>query len=217
MSALSGLGVEGVARLLGKGHSSVVLEVALVDGSRAALKVLRTDSKRTELLKECDLMKRAYPLSPRVMGCGRDYILMEVIEGTPAAEAISKTGRAAPLVFKVISAGRGLDILGVDHAELSRAHRHVVVTPDGRVKILDYESATASERPRNVCRLASWLLYRVVRVKPETDEILELLREYKRAGEEERRRVFPKLLKQLALALECAPQGVAPRGPCDHY
>ncbi len=204
-SELAGLGVLGATRLLGKGHSSTVLEVSLAGGGRAALKVLRTDSKRSDLLAECEVLGRAYPVSPRVASCGRYYILMELVEGVPVVEALSRAESKLPLVLKVISAGRGLDILGVDHRELSRAQKHVFLTVDGRVKILDYESASPSERPRNVCRLTSWLLSRVLHLERELRELAGLLREYKRADEGERRDVFRELVERVAMVVELPP------------
>lgn len=206
ITKLTDLGVVSVSRVIGKGHSSTVFEALLRDGTRVALKILRTDSKRTELLTECELARRAYPVAPRVIECGEYYILMEFVEGTSVAEAVLKAEKITTLVLKVISAGRGLDIRGVDHRELSRAHRHVLITVDGKVKILDYESATISEHPGNVCRLTSWLLRNVLRVKLETSGILELLRKYKKVDERERRKIFPELLKQIALVTDGVAQ-----------
>lgn len=200
-SELASLGVLGATRLLGKGHSSTVLEVLLAGGGRAALKVLRTDSKRPDLLAECGILRRAYPVSPGVIGCGRYYILMELVEGVPVVEALRSTADRLPLVLKVVAAGRGLDVLGVDHRELSRAHKHVFLTTDGRVKILDYESATLSESPRNVCRLTSWLLYSVLRTERGAPELVGLLREYKRASEAGRRGIFLEVVKRLVTLL----------------
>ncbi|MEM2007398.1 MAG: hypothetical protein QW154_07160 [Sulfolobales archaeon] len=202
LAELSSLGIVGVSRLIGKGHSSTVLEALLYNGARAALKVLRTDSKRAELLTECRLAERAYPLAPRVIECGEHYILMELVEGVSVAEAVPKAERIAALVLKVISAGRGLDIRWVEHRELSRADRHVLITVDGKVKIVDYESATMSERPGNVCRLTSWLLRRVLRIGLEVGGILELLRRYRKADEGERKSLFPELLKRIALVTD---------------
>lgn len=202
VAELRGLGIVGVSRLIGKGHSSTVLEVLLYNGARAALKVLRTDSKRADLLTECKLAERAYPLAPKIIDCGEHYVLMELVEGVSAAEAVLKTERTTALVLKVITAGRGLDTRRIEHRELSRADKHVLITVDGKVKIVDYENATISERPRNVCRLTSWLLRRVLRISLETGVLLELLRRYGKADEGERRNLFPDLVKQIALVVD---------------
>lgn len=197
-------GVLSLLRVVGKGHSSIVLEVALLSGDTAALKILRTDSKRADLRAECGLMKRAYPVSPRVLSCGDFYILMELLHGVQVVEALREASNKAPLVLKVISAGRGLDISGIDHRELSRAHKHVLLTAGGKVKILDYESATLSERPRNVCRLVSWLIHSVLNLELEKTGVVELLREYKRSDEETRRKIFPELVRLLASTIRYA-------------
>ncbi|MCX8208382.1 MAG: hypothetical protein RMH84_03600 [Sulfolobales archaeon] len=198
---LEGAGVAEVAGLVGRGHSSVVLEVVLASGERAALKVLRTDSKRADLLTECEIARRAYPISPRVLKCGRHYILMELVRGVPVAEALREPERRLPLVLKTLSAGRGLDVLKVDHRELGRAHKHVILAHGGKIKIVDYESATTSEYPRNLCRLTSWIYNTLPNLKPQS-EVLELLREYKKAGEDLRREVFREIVRHIAPVLE---------------
>jgi len=202
LSKLKGVGVLRVVRLLGKGHSSTVLEVELASGARAALKILRIDSKRDSLLQECSLMKKAYPLAPEVITCGDDYVVMELVSGTPAVDTLKLGENIVTNVLKILSSGRGLDILGVDHEELSRADKHVVITHRGTVKILDYESASPSDHPRNLCRLISWTLHRVLGLDLRSTEIASLLRKYKETGEPERREVFRELVTHIRGVLE---------------
>ncbi|MCS7107771.1 MAG: hypothetical protein NZ902_06695, partial [Acidilobaceae archaeon] len=101
----------------------------------------------------------------------------------------------------VLSAGRGLDVLEIDHRELSRAHKHVVLTYDDKVKIFDYESAAISEYPRNLCRLTSWIFNSVLEIKLRR-EAVELLRKYKKADRELRREIFSELVSHTVSTLE---------------
>ena len=194
LEGLRSAGVAELSRLLGKGHSSVVLEAVLTSGERVAVKVLRTDSRRRDLVTECQLMRRAYPLSPLVVACGEDYIVMELVRGVGVGNALADSGRRWALLLKVLAAGRGLDVAGVDHRELSRAHKHVILTPDGRVKVIDYESASLAESPCNVCRLASWLAFRLGYLRVDPGVLIGVLRDYKRAREDARGEVFRRLI-----------------------
>lgn len=193
-SKLRGVGVLRIVRFLGKGHSSIVLEAELATGVHAAVKVLRADSKRDSLLLECLLMKHAYPLAPEVIACGDDYIVMELVSGIPAVNILRQGENVVTNVIKILSSGRGLDILGIDHKELSRADKHVVITHKGTVKIFDYESANFSNRPHNLSRLTSWLLHRVLGLDLRSTEITNLLKKYKETGEPARREIFHELV-----------------------
>ncbi len=155
----------GNLRVLGKGHASVVIKAVLKPFLTVAVKVRRTDSKRDSFRLECEVMKAAYPVAPRVYRCEDDFIVMEYVDGVPISEVMDKAvmegcGRALPLVIKVLGAVRYLDLVGVDHKELSLLKEHVLVMRDGRVKVIDYESASFSEAPCNVCRVCSWFIYR---------------------------------------------------------
>ncbi len=155
----------GGLRVLGKGHASVVIKAVLKPSLTVAIKVRRTDSKRDSLMLECEVMKAAYPVAPKVYRCDDDFIIMEYVDGAPIGEVMDKVlmkgcGSALPLVLKVLGAVRYLDLVGVDHKELSLLREHVLVTRGGRVKVIDYESASTSEAPCNVCRVCSWFIYR---------------------------------------------------------
>ncbi len=155
----------GGLRVLGKGHASVVVKAVLKPSLTVAIKVRRTDSKRDSLRLECEVMRIAYPVAPKVHRCEDDFIVMEYVDGAPIGEVMDRAitegcGSALSLVFKVLGAARYLDLVGVDHKELSLLREHVLVTRDGRVKVIDYESASLSEAPCNVCRVCSWFIYR---------------------------------------------------------
>jgi len=195
LEKLRTLGVVEVVNLLGRGHAAVVLEARLNDGSPVAVKVLRADSKREDLIHECGLTKLAYPISPKVYSCSEELIVMELVKGRPAAEVLASEGFKYPYIAKVLAAGRGLDIRRVDHRELSRAHKHVVIDGGGAVKVLDYESAALAEKPCNICRLLSWLA-RLRGANVEVlEELLALLRDYKKTPDEDRRKeLFKEIL-----------------------
>ena len=155
----------GGLRVLGRGHAAVVFKAILADGRIAAVKVLRTDSKRESLLTECELMIRAAPVAPAVIKCFDELIVMEFIDGVSLGDVVEgivkrHTCSEVPhLIARVLGATRYLDIRGVDHKELSIPRKHVMLS-NGAVRIIDYESARPRERPCNVCRVVSWFVMR---------------------------------------------------------
>jgi len=83
-----------------------------------------------------------------------------------------------------------MDAYGLDHGELSRAHKNVIISKDDIPKILDFESASLMRRPSNFTSLAQYLFIggsiakKMVRVLGPVDkaELLKCLRDYKAGG-----------------------------------
>jgi len=172
----------GRVRVLGKGHSSVVI-AALLGGRLVAAKLRRTDSKRGSLEGEYRLLREAWRVgaAPKPFHAARDIILMEIVPG-PLLGEIARHGLPGEAVRRALLAARALDAAGILHRELSRAGKHVAYTswsPLGQAVILDYESASQG-KCGSVNRLASWLGNRgLIRWD---DNIRIILREYKREG-----------------------------------
>jgi len=83
-------------------------------------------------------------------------------------------------------------VVGLDHGELVRAHRHVIVS-GGEPRIIDFESASTSRRCANVTSVVQYLFFnrrmaglvgRVIPV-PEREGLIGALRGYRRAPSEE--------------------------------
>jgi putative serine/threonine protein kinase len=83
-----------------------------------------------------------------------------------------------------------MDAYGLDHGELSRAHKNVIVSDDDSPKILDFESASVMRRPSNFTSLAQYLFLggsiakKMARLMGpvDRDELLRCLRDYKAGG-----------------------------------
>ena len=185
--------------VLGKGHSSIVLKALLRGGGVAAVKVLRRDSKRDDLYLECLFLNRGQPITPKPLCCRKDLIVMEFVGGRPLKEVLKRDKmscqKALPIVLKVFEAVNWLDRAGIDHKELSRPEKHVFITSEGTVKILDLESASGGPS-RNLLRVFSWFIMRSwfgneCCAKDLIKEALPLLRSYKGTP----RKVFKDLVR----------------------
>ncbi len=178
----------GRYRVLGKGHSSVVLAAEMEEGLKVAVKVLRSDSKREDLLLECRFMRRAYPVAPKVYACVNSMIVMELLDGFHLSEFLDNVGNCKEfmlLVAKISEAVNWLDRIGVNHKELVNPLKHVFILHDGRIKIIDYETAS-SGFGCNLCSFLSWVFRHsrtkidCLRSNPSSmDVIRRLLKNYK--------------------------------------
>ena len=91
------------------------------------------------------------------------------------------------MVHALLNQCRKLDIMGIDHGQLSNLRKHAVIA-EGRPWLIDFESAGTSRRPRNVTTAAQYLfvggaiapaLRRAVGLR-EAESLKRLLAEYKR-------------------------------------
>jgi len=100
--------------------------------------------------------------------------------------------RVRETVHSLLNQCRKLDLIGLDHGELSNLRKHVIM--DGKTPcIIDFESASQRRTPRNVTSAAQYLFVgsslspRVRRIRSirDTGAMLEALRKYKKEKSDE--------------------------------
>ena len=201
---LSSLGVTGILlegpqkvdglRVLGKGCDSIVVK-ALADGALVALKIRRVDSHVKALIIEGQnqALANSVGVGAKVHRFSEDFIVMDLVEGQhiDVFVRLASEVEVRKVVVDLLKQCRRLDVIGLDHGELSRAHRHVIVKPCLEPVIMDFGSSSRSRRPANVSSLFSYLflskteLSSIVRRKVgasfDDEEAIKALREYKRS------------------------------------
>jgi putative serine/threonine protein kinase len=183
--------IDGVP-VLGKGHVGVVL-AARIGGRSIALKVRRVDADRETLEREAEYLRLANGVSvgPQFVSVSRNFLLMELIDGEYLADWVGRlVSGDADILHRVIGdlldKAHRLDLAGLDHGELSSAHRHVMVA-GGVPRIIDFESASTARRCSNVTSIAHYMFFNQmmregvgrVMVLPERGALLEALAAYK--------------------------------------
>jgi len=181
-------------RVLGKGHTGVVVEVES-DVGRVALKALRIDSGRHSMSEEARLLSaaNAVDVGPRLFRYSQDFLLMELVEGPYLRDVLDdlEPGELRRILRDLLRQARRLDEAGVDHGEMVSLRRHVILRGDLPV-IIDFESASTGRRVANVTTTAQSLFIggdvsaKINRVLDLTDEndLLEALRDYRRSMDE---------------------------------
>jgi putative serine/threonine protein kinase len=214
----------GVSSLIFEGHAKIgrlgilgIGTVGVVVRAKAgeellALKVRRTDANRPDMKEEAKVLTLANRLGigPPIRSHSRDFILMKLIEyqelndwlkGLKGPGSREETRK---MVHALLNQCRKLDIMGIDHGQLSNLRKHAVVA-EGKPWIIDFESASTSRRPRNVTTATQYLLVggrlaprmrRMLGVR-ETGPLLALLAAYKAEMTDYR---YSKLLEHLKLA-----------------
>lgn len=190
--------IDGVP-VLGKGNVGVVLAARFGSGL-VALKVRRVDADRGTMEREAGYLRVANSVSvgPRLFGVSRNFLLMELIEGEYLVNWVGGLGPGdagvlGRVVGDLLDRAYRLDMVGLDHGELSSAHRHVVVS-GGIPRIIDFESASTVRRCSNVTSITQYLFFNrrvregVGRVMdlPERGALLKTLSAYKSGPSGER-------------------------------
>jgi putative serine/threonine protein kinase len=213
---IEGLEFEGPLRigklsLLGKGVVGLVV-TGIVDGGRVAVKIRRTDSRRRSMTHEAEMMRAANKagIGPECLGSSEDVLEMQFLDGQrlplwlSSLKGRGRKARVKSTLKALLQQCAKLDAYGLDHGELSRAHKNVLVSAEDHPWILDYESASLMRRVNNFTSLTQYILLsgrfsrRVTRVlgPVNRDELMKFLRLYKSGGTND---AFESTLKLLQL------------------
>jgi putative serine/threonine protein kinase len=173
IKALSSLGITGIYeegrreiegyKILGKGFTSIVVLGMHRYYGKVAVKIRRIDSRRNSLEYEGMILDYLSPtlIPPYPYFYMRDFIIMEPICGQQLIHILSNSDRMQRLhiLRSVFSALYLIDLFGIDHGELNRPVHHMFYC-DGLPRIIDWDSASLSEKPHNLTMFASYLFFR---------------------------------------------------------
>jgi len=147
------------------------------------------------MIHEAEMMRAANKadIGPECLGSSEDVLVMQFLEGQRLPLWISslkgrgRKARVKATVKAMLEQCVRLDAYGLDHGELSRAHKNVLVSREDHPWILDYESASLMRRVNNFTSLAQYILLsgrfsrKVLRILGPVDreELVKHLRLYK--------------------------------------
>ena len=153
----------GKLRVIGKGKTGIVV---LVDKDKV-VKIRRVDSPKESLELEAKFQIMAGDqIAPKVYAYGKNFILMEYVKGRNLSKNENKE-----IVIDLLYRAKLLEEKFIEHKELSRPWRNVIVS-NNRTYIIDYDSASIKEKPRNVSKLLSnYLNKRTLAIKYVKGEI----------------------------------------------
>jgi len=176
-----------------------------------AVKIRRTDASRTNMVKEAKFLKIANKagVGPLLLAMSKNFIIMEYLDGKKISEWVNelKSKRDIKLLKsimqKILEDCYSLDVIGLDHGELSTISKHVVIGKS-KTTIIDYESASTQRRVSNVTSATQAIcigsgiskIVRKIYRMPSKNKIIKILRSYK---QEQNRQNFEKILEILKL------------------
>lgn len=209
--------------VLGKGCVGIVV-AAHTDMGKAALKVRRVDADRSGMQREAEMLRRANALDvgPTLLDATENFLLMEFVGGTLLpqwVEALRGRGtrsRIRRVLRAVLEQCWRLDEAGLDHGELSRAPKHIIIDENDCPHLVDFEAASVNRRVSNVTSICQYLFIgsqaakTIKRKVGEVDrkELINALRNYK---QDRTRKSFEKILGVCGLdEVDCCVCGRSP-------
>lgn len=179
---------------MGLGTVSVVVR-ATVKGNEQALKIRRCDANRKSMLDEYKLTQTANQIGvgAYASAAARDFMVIQLVEGEDiddhlrGIKGVGTRGRVREIIHRLLNQCRKLDLVGLDHGQLSDLRKHVIMAGD-EPYIIDFESSSRGRSSKNVTTAAQNLLIggrsaplvrRLLGLKS-YDAALQALRNYKK-------------------------------------
>jgi len=147
--------------VLGKGFVGIVV-TARMGGKKVAIKIRRTDADRADLFHEAQMLTKANSVNvaPHLVGASKNFLVLELVEGKilPDWLMANRDGKEIKQVLKnVLEQCFRLDKAGLDHGELSKAPKHILVDKIGKPYIVDFETASTERKVANVTAVCQYL------------------------------------------------------------
>ena len=191
--------------VLGKGYVGVVV-VAYMKGQKVALKMRRIDADRLDFTHEAEMLQKANAIGvgPKFIAVSANFLLSQLIDGDLLEDWL-QTHKDKPLIRKVLvdilEQCWRLDEAGLDHGELSKAPKHLLVDRDNNPFIVDFETASIVRKVINVTSVCQFLFMGNSRAAKMLDEVfgkknrLELIAALKNFKKNTNRKSFEGLLE----------------------
>jgi len=153
--------------VLGKGYVGVVV-LAHTKSGTVALKIRRTDADRSGMIREAEMLQMANSVNvgPKLIDFTENFLTMEFVDGTLLPKWVRKvlettvTAKIRKVVRDLMEQSWRLDEIGLDHGELSRASKHIMVDSEDKAYILDFETASLNRKASNVTSICQYLFMR---------------------------------------------------------
>jgi putative serine/threonine protein kinase len=147
--------------VLGKGFVGIVV-IAHLDGEKVALKIRRLDADRAGLQHEARMLAKAnsVQVGPRLVGVSKNFLLMQLVDGDLLPRwlgAHKDEAHVRGVLSEVLEQCWRLDSIGLDHGELSKAPKHIIIDKQRKSFLVDFETASVDRKPANVTSVCQFL------------------------------------------------------------
>ena len=195
--------------ILGKGSVGLVTlaRLARFKGKYFALKIRRTDANRMNMFDEVvyQSLANSIGIGPFLVNFSDNFILMEFVKGSNIVDWYNSVRTTDERILKctalILEQCYLLDCLKLDHGQLNRLDRHIIISKDDRPTILDFETSSAMRRVSNITSVSQSIflhgpIYSRLQdsINKDRTQIMKNIKDYKIQMNHEK---FKKILKLL--------------------
>lgn len=181
--------------ILGKGCVGIVV-ISYTNNGKFAMKIRRVDSDRREMFHEAEMTRIANSVNvgAKFFKTSKNFLIMELVEGKYFPKWIkSLKEKDLRLLIKVLKSILDqcyrLDVVGLDHGELSNAPKHIIIDKKNVPYLIDFETASNKRRVSNISSICQFfflgsqiahIVKRKMGKKINEKKLVETLRIYKK-------------------------------------
>ncbi len=192
--------------ILGKGSVGLVTLVKYRN-KYFVLKMRRTDANRVNMYDEVlfQSLANTIGIGPFLVDFSENFILMEFVKGFNIVDWYNSKDTTYEKILKctsfILQQSFLLDSIKLDHGQLNRLDRHIIISKDGRPTILDFETSSTKRRASNVTSVSqSFFLHGPIydrlrdSINNDRKQVIKRIKDYKKDLNHEK---FEKILKLL--------------------
>jgi putative serine/threonine protein kinase len=152
------------------------------------------DADRESLEQEAELIKKAntVDVAPKFIAVSKNFLLMELVDGDLLEDWIAENQDKAVVkrvLVDILEQCYRLDQAGLDHGEISKATKHLLVGKGNKPFIVDFETASVMRKVANVNAVGQYLFVgnnATARMIPQIlgiksrEKIIDVLKTYKK-------------------------------------
>lgn len=153
-----------------------------LDGKLLSFKVALSHIHKYPIQKEAHILGivNKFGIGNQLRFYGEDFISYDFIDGKHLNEVLNDENYWK-IIDNLLEQAYVLDTLKIDKGEMHKPYTNVLIDRDLNVYLIDFERAKKSLNPKNVLNLVQF----IKRGFPHTEDLIEILKEYKYNQNEE--------------------------------
>ncbi len=172
-------------KFLAKGKHSIVLE-GNWDNKKAIIKTGKEKDIEIEYIYLEKLKNENF--SPQIYFKDNNFVIREKIEGTIIKDFLlneQSPKKIINIIDKILSICQKLDELGINKNEMTNPYKHIYITKNNSVKMIDYERCIFTPKPKNTTQFLQYIrrninILQTKNIEIDENKLLELAEKHKK-------------------------------------
>ncbi|MFH0870344.1 MAG: HemK2/MTQ2 family protein methyltransferase [archaeon] len=126
------------------------------------IKEKNPDSAVDTLKNEAEFLKilNRKNIGPKLIKYEDKKLYREFIEGEPLGKFLAKEEdkrKIISVLLQILEQCRKIDLLGINKTELTNPYKDIIITPENKAVLIDFERCKMTEKPKNVTQFLQYI------------------------------------------------------------